>query len=343
VTATTVGPEEEHTEVEWASIIRADLASSVRGFILAGQHLIQAKAEIPHGRFESWLQVELRLTKQTADKFMAIGRHSTMAKDSNWSLLPPSWTTLYELSKLDPDLLEAAIRAGRVHPELDGADARALVIEYRTMAASVHFDLRHGDFRTVFDDLVHGSIDVVLTDPPYAAEFLPLYDDLAEHATRWLKPGGLCAVMCGQSYLPVVIASLVRHLTYHWTIAYLTPGGQSVQVFPRKVNAFWKPVLLFCNGDEPHGVEWFGDVARSDVNDNDKRFHEWGQSESGMTDLLKRVSQPGQTIFDPFAGAATTGVAALANGRSFIGCDVDEATVTRARERLEATVLERLS
>ncbi len=29
-------------------------------------------------------------------------------------------------------------------------------------------------------------------------------------------------------------------MTYHWTVAYLTPGGQAVQLWDRKVNAFWK-------------------------------------------------------------------------------------------------------
>ena len=34
-------------------------------------------------------------------------------------------------------------------------------------------DVRHGDFRTALSDLVPGSVDVVLTDPPYPREFLP--------------------------------------------------------------------------------------------------------------------------------------------------------------------------
>jgi hypothetical protein len=37
-------------------------------------------------------------------------------------------------------------------------------------------------------------------------------------------------------------------LEYLWTMAYLTPGGQATQVFPRKVNTFWKPILIYCKG-----------------------------------------------------------------------------------------------
>jgi hypothetical protein len=41
-------------------------------------------------------------------------------------------------------------------------------------------DVRHADFRDL--DLAPGSIDCIITDPPYPAEFLPLYSDLAERA-----------------------------------------------------------------------------------------------------------------------------------------------------------------
>jgi 16S rRNA G966 N2-methylase RsmD len=178
-------------------------------------------------------------------------------------------------------------------------------------------DVRLGDFRTTLSDLVPGSVDVVLTDPPYPAEFLPLWSDLGEHAAKWLKPGGVLAAMSGQIHLPEVMRRLCEHLVrrivtddteavallrdalkekpgpkssvnnihrttkgtsrsyslqrlhkdapqlhaevlagrlsahgamvqagfrlcehldYHWTVAYLTPGGQAVQVFPRRVN-----------------------------------------------------------------------------------------------------------
>jgi site-specific DNA-methyltransferase (adenine-specific) len=139
-----------------------------------------------------------------------------------------------------------------------------------------------------------------------------------------------------------VLAMLTKHLDYHWLIAYLTPGGQAVQIFPRKVNTFWKPIIVCRNGAASGEAEWFGDVAKSDTNDNDKRFHHWGQSESGMADLVKRLTRPGALILDPFMGAGTTGVAAVALGRSFVGCDVNADHVGSARERIEQTVIDRL-
>jgi site-specific DNA-methyltransferase (adenine-specific) len=75
-------------------------------------------------------------------------------------------------------------------------------------------------------------------------------------------------------------------------------------------------------------------VLKSAVNDNDKRFHEWGQSESGMADLVERFSAPGDTILDPFMGAGTTGVVAVRSGRRFIGIDLDADAVKQASARI---------
>jgi len=180
------------------------------------------------------------------------------------------------------------------------------------------------------------SVDVVLTDPPYGKEHLALYEDLALFARRVLKDGGSLVVMTGQSYLPEIIATLSKHFTYNWTIAYLTPGGQSAQLWERKVNTFWKPVLWFVKGK--YEGDWTGDVAKSNENDNDKRFSQWGQSESGMRSLVEKLSQPNQLIVDPFMGAGTTGVAALKLGRRFTGFDVDSKMVKISIVRLMEAV-----
>jgi 16S rRNA G966 N2-methylase RsmD len=193
------------------------------------------------------------------------------------------------------------------------------------------YSLLYSDIRVAA--IAPDSIDCIVTDPPYPEEFLPMFGALADRAAVWLKPGGSMLVMSGQTYLPEVLAQLAHAgLNYHWTLAYLTPGGQAVQIFPRKVNTFWKPVFWFVKG--VYKGDWIGDVTRSDVNDNDKRFHHWGQSESGMADLIDRVSIPGQTILDPFCGGGTTGVVALKMNRLFIGIDSNEKSVTTTALRL---------
>lgn len=185
-------------------------------------------------------------------------------------------------------------------------------------------------------DLGTGYADTIITDPPYPKEFLSVYEELAHFAAYTLKPGGSLIVMIGQSYLPEILAAMAPIIRYHWTLAYLTPGGQSAQLWQRNVNTFWKPVLWFVNGD--YSGPWIGDVAKSATNDNDKRFHEWGQSESGMADVIERFTRPGDLVVDPFCGAGTTGVAALAAGRRFIGADSDAQAVIQTKARLHGAV-----
>lgn len=176
------------------------------------------------------------------------------------------------------------------------------------------------------------TFDWIVTDPPYPREFLPVYDDLAEIAEHSLKPGGSLLCMIGQSYLPDIVASLSRRLKYHWTLAYLTPGGQATFLYARNVNTFWKPILWFTKGEYTGNA--IGDTTRSAVNDNDKTRHHWGQSESGMADLMRRFIKPGDTVMDPFMGAGTTGVVALDLGASFTGYDIDKKFFDESKVRL---------
>jgi len=209
----------------------------------------------------------------------------------------------------------------------DLADAQKTVTEAKRNSIESVCDLRVCSCADLFGSGVRP--DAVITDPPYPEEFLPVFTELAEGCKLAGVP--LVAVMSGQSYLPEVMRRLCEHLRYRWTLAYMTPGGQAVQQWQAKVNTFWKPVLLFGTSEE-----WFGDVSVSKTNDNDKRFHGWGQSESGMADLVERLTKPGQLVCDPFLGGGTTAVVSLALGRRFVGCDIDSKNVDQTKARVMA-------
>lgn len=172
--------------------------------------------------------------------------------------------------------------------------------------------------------------DFIITDPPYPKEYLPLYGTLAERAQEWLKPDGLLIAMCGQSYLDQVINLMSMYLDYYWTACYLLPG-QPTPLRQRQVNTSWKPLLIF--GNLNYSGKIFGDVFRSDGNDKD--FHKWGQSISGMYSIISQVCLPGQSILDPFCGAGTTGIAAIKHNCLFDGIDIDEQNVNISKARLD--------
>lgn len=50
--------------------------------------------------------------------------------------------------------------------------------------------------------------------------------------------------------------------------------------------------------------------------------------------FARALSAPGDLVFDPFAGSGTTGVAALLEGRRFIGAEIDAGYIGIARERM---------
>lgn len=246
---------------------------------------------------------------------------------------------MIEAAEAEPDkysgLLDQMDRTGNVHgayKELRKARKQEAKQAIPDDLPDERYRLIHGDVAQVWRDLEPASIDVIITDPPYPQEYLALYGTLADVAQKVLKPGGSLLAMCGQSYLPEIMAAMGPYMRYHWTLTYMTPGGQSAQLWQRKVNTFWKPVLWYVKGD--YAGDWIGDVARSAVNDNDKRFHGWGQSESGMADLIERFSYPGQTILDPFCGGGTTGVVAVQMNRRFIGIDNDVTAIETSRQRL---------
>jgi len=54
-----------------------------------------------------------------------------------------------------------------------------------------------------------------------------------------------------------------------------------------------------------------------------------------MEHIILASSKAGATVFDPFMGSGSTGVAAIKHGRSFIGCDLSERWVNRTRQRIE--------
>lgn len=188
-------------------------------------------------------------------------------------------------------------------------------------------DVREGDLRSALTDL-DGDVDAVVTDPPYPAEFIEEFDALGEVAARILKPDGLLVAMVGQTHLPAYIEQLSRHLTYRWCGAYLTEGP-ATRIHGRQVGTKWKPLLIF-GGKEFITQDVF--ASRGD----DKAHHHWGQSESGMADIIERLTKPGQLVVDPFLGGGTTGVVCQALNRRFIGCDVDPAAVESSQERLAA-------
>jgi len=208
------------------------------------------------------------------------------------------------------------------------AERAILVEKAQALRPSDRWHIDVADIRTYATEQ---RFDFIITDPPYPREYLDLYRVLAERALEWLKPGGLLLAMCGQSYFDQIMLVMGKRLEYYWMASYQTPG-QPTPLRQRQVNTSWKPILIYGLPGESYKGKIFGDVWVSGGNDKD--HHKWGQSVSGMLSLVKQVCLPGQSVFDPFCGAGTTGIAALMHGCTFWGIDIDEKSADLACGRL---------
>ncbi len=98
----------------------------VESIIETGRRLIKAKKALEHGDFESMLYAKLPFSPSTAQRLMAIAENPVLSKAAHVQVLPPSWGTLYELTKLPVPLLTAKIKDGTITPKLERKAACAL-------------------------------------------------------------------------------------------------------------------------------------------------------------------------------------------------------------------------
>lgn len=67
---------------------------------------------------------------------------------------------------------------------------------------------------------------------------------------------------------------------------------------------------------------------------NGHRQHPTQKPEPIFSELVRKHSNPGDLVVDPFLGSGTTAMAAIKNARSFAGCDIDDRYVEISRARL---------
>ncbi|MHB8246879.1 MAG: DNA methyltransferase [Acidimicrobiales bacterium] len=197
------------------------------------------------------------------------------------------------------------------------------------------YELRLGDLTTAWADLPDGSVDAIVTDPPYDNQGVPLYEELGYLAARVLKPGRLAAVYCGHVHLDEEMALLAKGgLTYVWHGVNVLPG-QHTKMHRQMINGRHRSVLLFSAGPfKPR--KWIHDAywAEGRGGPDTRPDHPWQQSIGTMRHWVWMTSEPGEVVFDPFLGSGTCAVAALSEGRRFLGGDLDPGCVETTRLRL---------
>jgi 16S rRNA G966 N2-methylase RsmD len=212
-------------------------------------------------------------------------------------------------------------------------EAREITMaEVPSDASGKNWRMYHGDFRERLSELPDGSVDLIVTDPPYPAEFMPLWSDLSKHASRVLKPQGILVALTGAIMLPDVIRMLGENLNWGWMYVQPLPGANS-RIMARHVLQAYKPWIAYSNGPWPSGaVDWHPDML--DASSRAKDRYRWEQDPNPAKMLIDALSPKGGTVLDPYTGTGSYGVAALEMDRLFIGIEYDADRHIKACERL---------
>jgi DNA modification methylase len=199
-----------------------------------------------------------------------------------------------------------------------------------------------GDCIEVMRGLRGGSVDFVLTDPPYLAHYCSRDGRKIANDTNgaWLKPAfgeifrvlrrdSFCVSFYGWHQADKFIAAWREagfRLAGHLTFTKQYPSTERFLQYHHE-NAY-----LLAKGNPPQPTKRIPDVIEWKYCGN--KLHPTQKPLCVLTPLLQSFSRPGDLVLDPFCGSGSALLAAKLQGRSFIGIELDSHYCIAARERL---------
>ena len=255
-------------------------------------------------------------------------------------------------------------------PEIVSAKVSRLV-ERLSSKPAFHCDLLVGEgFEFRLDDglaragsLADGAVDLLLTDPPYGisnaytcetqiprrlrkngADFIMPRGNFGDwdrpiEPKAWTdvvlpKVGGWVVTFCAQAQIGEYTAILKAHKfsavgTLVWQKTNPVPFNHRY----KPINA-WEALVV---GKRP-GTKFNGHVVHNVFQckspSPQQRIHPTQKPLPLLEEFVQLFSDSGDFVFDPFAGSATTVVAARSHGRKILACENDSAIFARACERI---------
>lgn len=215
--------------------------------------------------------------------------------------------------------------------------------------------LYHGDCRDVLPELAVGSVDLVLSDPPYGKQYVGegkgvrnvnIRGDGARQGMRVLRQALFAA-------LPVLARDAHVLVFCHWeswpdfydALCPLIPiknalvwhkdrggAGDTEMEYARD----YEVVLYGAQGRRAITGRRDGAVIRGCPPVGVKRVHPTEKPVGLLEYLIGKHCPPGGLALDPFAGAGSTLVAARRLGRRAIGVEIDERYCRISAQRLQA-------
>ena len=231
-----------------------------------------------------------------------------------------------------------------------------------------------GDCLERMKEIETGSVDMVLTDPPYGTtackwdSIIPL-EPMWEQLKRIIKPNGAIVMTASQPFTARLISSNYKMFKYEWI--WEKPIGtnffnakhqplkthESILVFSKMASAYSKRGSMIYNpqktkgkpykcvqGDSSHKYHQSmgGHISesaerfpRSVIKNNVERgLHPTQKHVALMEYLIKTYTNEDETVLDFTMGSGTTGVACVNTNRKFVGIELDKTYFNIAKERI---------
>ena len=235
-------------------------------------------------------------------------------------------------------------------------------------------NLMLGDCLERMKEIPDGSVDLILTDPPYGTtackwdSIIPL-EPMWEQLKRIIKPKGAIVLFGQEPFSSVLRVSNLKNYKYDWIwdkvkqgafatakhaplkqhelISVFSKDGGKCQYFPQMVKMEKTRTGKIYKSSDSASVKYNDGIERvysekypktiiieSNANNKGKQ-HPTQKPVALMEYLIKTYTNEGETVLDFTMGSETTGVAAKKLGRSFIGIEMDENYFNIAKQRIE--------
>lgn len=231
-----------------------------------------------------------------------------------------------------------------------------------------------GDCLELLKTIPDGSVDMILTDPPYGTTackwdsvipFEPMWIELK----RIIKPNGAIVLFGSEPFSSALRMSNIKQYKYDWVWDKKIPSGMcNAKIMPMKQS---ENISVFINGknfyypimeERPkplRGGKIYGNSLSAGngglksidakvythkyptthlVFDKIRKgsLHPTQKPVALLEYLIKTYTNEGETVLDFTMGSGSTGVAAKNTNRKFIGIELDETYFKIAKERIAA-------
>jgi DNA modification methylase len=219
-----------------------------------------------------------------------------------------------------------------------------------------------------------GSIDAIITDPPYGTtackwdSVIP-FEPMWEQLNRIIKPNGAIVLFSSQPFSSALVMSNPKMFKYEWVwdkvnkfSGHLNAKKQPLRQTER-VSVFYKrqctynpvmwqgkPYTAISSGKKSsnfgtqtdkvkttsNGKRYPRDIIKikGDERGTEGRVHSTQKPVELMEYLIKTYTNEGEVVLDFTMGSGSTGVACVNTNRDFIGIELDDKYFEIAKERI---------